>query len=199
MSPTTTFRSLAQTHISPRGCFLMGAFNPPTVTVESPATEAMTDLSKVPSATIFVEATLDGANRSMLARGVRLLLVVGEENRIIGVATSVDVLGEKPVLTAQKHRCHRNDLRISDVMVPVDQMEALDINDVKHAVVGDIVATLKADGRAHALVVGKSAEGQQVLLGIFSVSQIARQLGVPLYTHETARTFAEIEAVIAGI
>lgn len=199
MSETTTFRPLAQAQISSHGCFLMGAFNPPSVTVESPASQVMTDLSQVPCATIFAEATLEGANRSMLARGVRLLLVVGEGNRIIGVATSVDVLGEKPVLTAQKRRCHRQDLRISDVMVPVDKMEALDIHDVNHAVVGDIVATLKADGRAHALVVGKSPEGQQILLGIFSVSQIARQLGVPLHTHETARTFAEIEAVIAGI
>lgn len=199
MSETTTFRPLAQAQISPNGCFLTGAFNPPSVTVESPATEAMTDLSKVPSATIFAEATLDGANRSMLARGVRLLLVVGEHNRIVGVATSVDVLGEKPVLIAQKRRCHRDDLRIADIMVPVDKMEALDIGDVKHAVVGDIVATLKADGRAHALVVGKSPDGKQVLLGIFSVSQIARQLGVTLHTYETARTFAEIEAVIAGI
>lgn len=199
MSPTTTFRPLAQTQISAHGCFLKGAFNPAEVSVSSPATEAMTDLSKVPSATIFAEATLDGANRSMLARGVRLLLVVGEGHRIIGVATSVDVLGEKPVLTAQSRRCHRNDLRIADVMVPVDKMEALDMNDVKHAVVGDIVATLKADGRAHALVVGQSSQGQQELLGIFSVSQIARQLGVPIHTHEIARTFAEIEAVIAGI
>lgn len=199
MSSTTTFRPLAQAQISPNGCFLMGAFNPPTVTVESPATEVMTDLSKVPSATIFAEATLEGANRSMLARGVRLLLVVGEGNRIIGVATSVDVLGEKPILMAQKRSCHRKDLRIADVMVPVDKIEALDINDVKHAVVGDIVETLKADGRAHALVVGKSRDGEQVLLGIFSVSQIARQIGVPIHTHETARTFAEIEAVIAGI
>ena len=199
MSQTATFRPLTQAQISPGGCFLMGAFNPTQVTVESPATEAMTDLSKVPSATIFAEATLEGANRSMLARGVRLLLVVGENNRIIGVATSVDVLGEKSLLTATKRGCNLNDLRISDVMVPVDKMEALDISDVKHAVVGDIVATLKADGRAHALVVGKNPDGQQVLLGIFSVSQIARQLGVPLNTHETARTFAEIEAVIAGM
>jgi CBS-domain-containing membrane protein len=199
MSETTTFRPLAQAQISSNGCYLMGAFNPPHVTVGSPATDTMTDLSKVPSATIFAEATLEGANRSMLVRGVRLLLVVGEDNRIVGVATSADVLGEKPVLTAQRNRCHRDDLRIADVMVPVDKMEALNINDVKHAVVGDIVATLKADGRAHALVVGKSPEGQQVLLGIFSVSQIARQLGVPIHTHEVARTFAEIEAVIAGI
>lgn len=197
MSPTSTFRPLAQTHISSSGCFLMGNFNPSTVTVASPATEAMTDLTKVASATIFAEATLDGANRSMMARGVRLLLVVGDDNRIIGVATSVDVLGEKAVLAAQKRSCQRSDLRIADVMVPVDKMEALDINDVKHAVVGDIVATLKGVGRAHALVVGINPEDQQVLLGIFSVSQIGRQLGVPIHTHETARTFAEIEAVIA--
>jgi hypothetical protein len=36
-------------------------------------------------------------------------------------------------------------------------MEALDINDVKHAVVGDIVAnSWGIDGRAHALVVGRA-------------------------------------------
>jgi hypothetical protein len=37
------------------------------------------------------------------------------------------------------------------------------------------------------------------LLGIFSASQIARQLGLQIHTHEMARTFAEIEAVIAGV
>jgi hypothetical protein len=36
-------------------------------------------------------------------------------------------------------------------------------------------------------------------VGIFSASQIARQLGVQILTHEMARTFAEIEAVIAGV
>jgi hypothetical protein len=33
--------------------------------------------------------------------------------------------------------------------------------------------------------------------GIFSITQIARQLGLPIHAPEIARTFAEIEAVLA--
>ena len=135
----------------------------------------------------------------MLARGVRLLLVVAEVNKIVGMVTTVDVLGEKPVLVAQKRQSKRTDLRVADVMVPVDKMEALDIEVARKASVGNIVATLKADGRAHALVLGQKRDGKQFLLGIFSASQIARQLGVQFQTYEVARTFAEIEAVIAGV
>lgn len=190
---------LSQTTVSADGCYLLEAFNPPAVNADSPAIFVMTDLAQVPSATIGADATLDEANQSMLMRGVRLLLVVGEGSRITGVVTSVDVLGEKPVLVAQKRQSKRSDLRIADVMVPVEKMEALDIEAVKKARVGHIVATLKADGRAHAIVVGHDHHGVQSLLGIFSASQIARQLGVQIHTQEMARTFAEIEAVIAGV
>lgn len=115
------------------------------------------------------------------------------------MVTTVDVLGEKPVLVAQKRQCKRSELRVADVMVPVEKMEALSVEDVKKTCVGNIVASLKSDGRAHAIVVGQGQDGRQSLLGIFSTSQIARQLGVQIHTHEMARTFAEIEAVIAGV
>lgn len=199
MSENVQYRPLPKTPISPMGCHLLEAFNPPAVTVDSPAILAMTDLSQVPSATIVGDATLDEANHSMLVRGVRLLLVVGESNNIVGVVTSVDILGEKPVLVAQKRQSKRSDLCVADVMVPVDKMDALGIEDVRKASVGNIVASLKSDGRAHAIVVGRGQDGKQALLGIFSASQIARQLGVQIHTHEIARTFAEIEAVIAGV
>jgi len=199
MSEELRYRPLPKTRVSPMGCHLLEAFNPPAVNVDSPAILAMTDLSQVPTATILADATLDEANHSMLVRGVRLLLVVGESNNIAGVVTTVDILGEKPVLVAQTRQSKRRELRVSDVMVPVEKMDALGIEDVRKASVGDIVASLKSDGRAHAIVVGHGQNGTQTLLGIFSASQIARQLGVQIQTHEIARTFAEIEAVIAGI
>jgi CBS-domain-containing membrane protein len=199
MSEARQYRALPQSNVSADGCYVLEAFNPPPVTAESPAIRVMTDLSRVPSATIGADASLDEANQSMLLRGVRLLLVVDEVRRIVGVVTTVDVLGEKPVLVAQKRQSRRNELRVADVMVSVDAMEALDIDEIKRAPVGNIVATLKSYGRAHALVVGPGSDGRQALLGIFSASQIARQLGVQIHTHEMARTFAEIEAVIAGV
>jgi len=199
MSEDVDYRPLPKTPISPTGCYLLEAFNPPAVNVDSPAILVMTDLSQVPSATITADATLDEANHSMLVRGVRLLLVVGESNNIVGVITSVDVLGEKPVLVAQNRQSKRSELYVADVMVPVDKMDALGIEDVRKASVGNIVSSLKSDGRAHAIVVGKGQAGKQALLWIFSASQIARQLGVQIHTHEIARTFAEIEAVIAGV
>ncbi|MEY4100426.1 MAG: hypothetical protein RL300_1597 [Pseudomonadota bacterium] len=199
MSEHMHYRSLSQAPISPMGCYLLEAFNPPAVKADSEAILVMTDLTRVPPATIGADALLEEANHSMLVRGVRLLLVVGPGNRIDGLITSVDVLGEKPVLVAQKSRSRRSELRVLDVMVPVDKVEALTIEDVRKASVGNIVATLKSHSRAHAIVVGQGQDGKQSLLGIFSASQIARQLGVQIHTSEMARTFAEIEAVIAGV
>lgn len=36
-----------------------------------------------------------------------------------------------------------------------------------------------------------------LLRGLFSATQIARQLGVTIHTSEVARTFSEIEALLA--
>ena len=200
---THHYQPLPKAPISPKGCFLLEAFNPPAVNADSAALLVMTDLSQVPSATITADASLEDANQSMLVRGVRALFVVGNSsasaNEIVGLVTSVDVLGEKAVLVAQKRQSKRSDLRVADVMVPVEQVEALSMEAVKRASVGNIVTTLKLGGRAHAIVVGQGQGGHQTVLGIFSASQIARQLGVQIQSQEIARTFAEIEAVIANV
>ena len=199
--PTHHYQPLPKAPISPKGCFLLEAFNPPAVNADSAALLVMTDLSQVPSATITADASLEDANQSMLVRGVRALFVVGNVNAndMVGLVTSVDVLGEKAVLVAQKRQSKRSDLRVADVMVPVEQVEALSMEVVRRASVGNIVTTLKLDGRAHAIVVGQGQDGHQTVLGIFSASQIARQLGVQIQSQEIARTFAEIEAVIASV
>ncbi len=193
-----SYKPLAQATIASSGCFVLDAHNPVPVRADSPAVEVMTDLAKIPAATISPDDSLPEANQSMLLRGVRLLLVAGNDGRIRGVLSSTDLLGERPVLVAQNRGIKRNELRVSDVMTAVDNMEVLRINDVARAEVGHIVATLKAATRAHALVV-EDQNGKQVLRGIFSATQIARQLGISVVTHEAARTFAEIEAAISGV
>jgi hypothetical protein len=70
------------------------------------------------------------------------------------------------------------------------------MDDVLHAHVGPVVATLKATGRRHAAVVDEDASGRQILRGLFSASQLANQLGEPVETIEIARNFAEISVAL---
>jgi CBS-domain-containing membrane protein len=193
------FKPLAQVAIGASGCIVGGALNPTAVTANSPAIDVMTDLARIPPATIEPQSSLHQANQAMILRGVRLLLVTGLNGRISGVITARDLLGEKPVRVARAHGAKRDELEVRDVMTPLGDMEALEVADVARSKVGHIVATLGVCGRQHALVVERDSSGEQVLRGIFSVSQIARQMGVELTTHEVARTFAEIEAAFAGV
>jgi hypothetical protein len=91
-----------------------------------------------------------------------------------------------------------DELLVNHVMTPIDKVEVVSLLDVIKSDVGHVLATLTASGRRHALVVEVDDDGTERIRGIFSASQLARQLGVPVSTGEVARTFAEIEAAIAG-
>jgi hypothetical protein len=177
------------------------------VTPESPALEVMTDLERVAPATIRPQAPLTGANQFMITRGVRLLLVVDDGENVLGVITATDLLGERPMLAATERGLRRDELTVSDVMTPAERVDVLALAEVQGARVGHILETLRRAGRQHALVVdadvtpGKPPFVPEVrrsmVRGVFSVTQIARQLGVALPSGgEVARTFSEIEAAI---
>jgi CBS domain-containing protein len=167
------------------------------VTPESPALDVMTDLRRVNPATIRRGAPVEGANQYMISRRVRLLLVVDEKDSVVGVITAADILGERPMLAATERALRRDELIVADIMTPATQAEALALADVEGARVGHIVETLRRAGRQHILVVeGHQDSPQTFVRGIFSLSQIARQLGVVLQANEVARTFAEIEAAL---
>jgi CBS domain-containing protein len=169
------------------------------VRIDSPALAVMTDLRQIPAATIDLEAPLDVANRFMIRHGVRLLLVTDDERQrqVLGLITANDVLGEKPVQFALERGIKRTEIRVRDIMTQRERLEVLRYADLIRAEVGHIVATLKRMGRQHALVIDSSGDGGvQTIRGIFSASQIARQLGVTIQTTEVAQTFAEIETAL---
>lgn len=169
------------------------------VKLDDPATVVMTDLKKVSALTIAARASIEAANARMKHRGVRLLLVVDDEDNVVGLITSTDLHGAKPIQFIQKHGGTYHDILVQDIMTPQDKLEVMCMDDVNRCRVGNIVATLKQAGRQHALVVDRhELAGQQVIRGIFSASQIARQLDIDIPATEIAQTFAEIEALLAS-
>ena len=177
------------------------------VTPESPAMQVMTDLTRVAPATIRPQAPLAGANQFMIARGVRLLLVADDQENVLGVISATDILSERAMRVAIERGLRRDELTVADVMTSAEQVEVIAYEDVVGARVGHVLETLRRAGRQHALVVDFDELAARRLLeppsrrtmvrGIFSLSQIARQLGVAVQTGgEVARTFSEIESAI---
>jgi len=164
------------------------------VTPDSPALHVMTDLARVSPATIRPQAPLAGANQFMITRGVRLLLVVDERDTILGLVTATDLLNKHPMQIATERGLRRDELSVADVMTPAAQIEVVALADVEASRVGHVLETLRRLGRQHALV----ADRANTVCGIFSISQVARQLGLALPAGgSVARTFSEIEAALS--
>ena len=123
--------------------------------------------------------------------------------------SATDVLGEKAMRVAMERGTKRSDLIVADIMTPASRVEVLALSDVEGSRVGHVLETLRRAGRQHALAVDYDVTPPRRVIdapvkrtmvrGIFSISQIARQLGVSLQSvGEVARTFSEIEAALGG-
>lgn len=171
---------------------------PQNVTLNDPAVNVMTDLRSVSVVNVRAGTSMEKANAKMIRYGVRTLLVLDDTDRVAGFLTASDVLGEKPVRFLQQVGGTHADILVGDVMTVQSELDVLRLDDVMRAKVGDVLATLKAAGRQHAMVVEEGADGSQTVRGLFSATQIARQLGVRINTAEVVRIFAEIEAAVGA-
>ena len=157
------------------------------VSMNSSALEVMTDLHFVPASMISSEDTLGHATQQMISQGVRLLLVVDDEGLVTGLITTRDFDTDTTI----------DDRKVESVMTPYNEIEVISMDDVLYAVVGDLVETLKQSSRQHALAAEKDPiSGQTVIRGIFSATQIARQLGIAVKSNEIHQTFEGIDRAV---
>lgn len=169
---------------------------PERVTLENPALDVMTDFRRLTAFIATPGDTIRQAEERMLRRKVRLLFVMDGQDRVAGLVTSTDIHGEKPLKVVQSRGILREEVLVADIMTPVDQLEAVDFDDLSNARVGHVLETLKARGRQHALVI-ENADGKQMVRGLLSLSQLSKQLGITVETTEVLHTFTEIEQQLA--
>lgn len=167
------------------------------VTPESPALEVMTDLRSHRAVTVQPEDTLGLADRVMAAAHVRLLFVADAGGSLEGVVTYRDLHGERALTAAARERTAHEALPVSRLMTPSDQVEAVSLDAVTRARVRDVVSLLRDHGRQHTLVTEADGHGGTRVCGLFSLTQIGRQLGLDIQATERVQSFAEIEHLIA--
>jgi hypothetical protein len=115
---------------------------------------------------------------------------------LAGIITATDILGEKPMRFIQERGIKHNEILVLDMMTSLEKLEAIPLEEVAHARVGNIVASLRERGRLHALVIDGNTIGSPRICGIFSWTQIEKQLGTIITPTNVARSFAEIESTL---
>lgn len=181
---------------NPVGYFWPEQSLPDQVKLSSPAVLCFTDFKQVPPFTIEPNVSIDWALNRMKDDGVRLLLVVNTQRDLIGLITTNDILGEKPLKLASEASLSHSEILVRDIMTPYEQLDVIDMQDVLKASVGNVLETLKRNGRQHALVVDMTDADQLAVRGLFSATQLSRQLGITVEPFEIARTFAELETAL---
>ena len=158
----------------------------------------VTDLKYASMITIDPDDSIDTALQIMIHARVRLLVVLAFDNSLLGLITGHDIMGEKPLSLITKGNIQREEIQVKDIMTPRSELNPLNMYDVEHASVKDIIRVLHKASRQHAIVVEQDKDDQSYCLrGIFSITQIGRQIGVEITADDHVQSFAEFEQLLA--
>lgn len=173
----------------------------PSVDLDAPGIRVMTDLDRTRAFTVDDGTQIDEALQLMKEAGVRCAFVIDGGCNVLGLITAYDIVGDKPLryldsLGCTLRTCSRADVRVGDIMEPVDRWLVIDVADLATYSVGDVVETFRRTGRTHIPVVERTDEGADRLRGLLSAAEVARATGVDTAGLRPAATFAEIERAV---
>jgi CBS domain containing-hemolysin-like protein len=148
---------------------------PELVHFDDTARSVFFDFSKSAPATIAPQTTVDEAIHDIKVLHLPMLLVE-DKGRIVGLVSHEDLLSEKPLTLMQENSLDREEVTVAMLMKPHNKIVVIDIANLKNARVGHIVNTFKEHSVDYILVVKKSKEEKHLIKGLFSASQVSRQL-----------------------
>ncbi|HMK85704.1 MAG TPA: CBS domain-containing protein [Steroidobacteraceae bacterium] len=159
--------------------------------LSDPAIYAITDFKRDYPMTVDAERQIDDALSDMIRLSVRALLVA-KEQRLIGLITSYDIQGERPMQFLQSSNYSRHqDIRVVDVMTPWDELLALDWDGVEAARASDLLIAFRQTNLTHLLVIEVDKKSKtSIVRALASRARLMRQLGdrasglEPAHRHE---------------
>ncbi|NVK38549.1 MAG: hypothetical protein HWE18_11550 [Gammaproteobacteria bacterium] len=160
------------------------------LTLDDSAISVMTDhrLEKAPICN--TKTNLDNASKKMANEKTNMLFVENANGQIVGLITSTDISGEKPIQYINETKKKRDEIKVGHLMNEIENMPVLDIQDVLQAKIGDVLHTLNDIGSEYILVTTTDGDDTSIR-GVFSARQIARSLNIFFSPSPAAKTFAD--------
>ncbi|MGD2160427.1 MAG: CBS domain-containing protein [Gammaproteobacteria bacterium] len=161
---------------------------PELVHLHDSAMLVLTDFNRVYPVTTTAGKSIEHALQTMKNAGVRLLIVVDNNKRMIGLISADRIMGDEPIRLAEDNQLDHSEITVGMLMRPQKEIKVLELNHLRDARVGHVVATLHDLAEKYVLVVDHG-----IVCGLFSSSQISRQLGRNILEDELpAHSLAEM-------
>lgn len=166
--------------------------------IDDAALDVLIDYQFQKAVTIDQHESIETALVEMKASDVHMLLVLNKEGKFIGLISSKSILGEKPYQIMQDRRIKHSEIQVCMMMLPLDDVLALNYDSLQHAKIGNLIETFKASKRHYAIVMQKNdASGEMLIRGYFSASRISKSLGSDFTESKTgADTILELKNIL---
>lgn len=171
------YEILNQIENRPENIYLRKNYLPELVHLDDPAISVMRDFHQSRPNLTSAHVSMDEALNEMKVTGCHMLMVIDDENRLLGLLSTEDILGEKPIQIMTKSRLERSKITAKMIMTPLKDVELFSFKSIQRARVGNIVVTMKARHTHYALVIENPADSDEpVIRGLLNTSQISKQL-----------------------
>ena len=138
----------------------------------------------------------DDTRCATLIGGLKFLLADHDEH-ILGLVTSADISGKKPIQYSQESGKKQDQIYVRHLMTPIASIPVMALPRVLDGSIGDVLRTLNDIGSEFVLVTSKDKENT-VIRGIFSARNIARSLKIYFDPSPGAKSFADFTKALHG-
>jgi predicted transcriptional regulator len=195
LTMSKTYTTLPVVHLKVGTSFSHPPNQPEIVHLDDPALHVMIDFRQANAIIISPDVSISEAAMEMRVCHTHLLLVTNKDHLVIGLISSEDIMGEKPLKVTRERQIRRDEILVRMVMTRQEQIVAFDNNDVRYSKVGNVVQTLHEAKQHYALVIEiDPVHSKQMVRGLFSLSQISKQLGYDVTSDlSEAHSLAELQ------
>ncbi|MFS1438004.1 CBS domain-containing protein [Shewanella sp. 10N.286.48.A6] len=146
------------------------------INIYSAAAAVFTDFSLLKPFVIEMNTAAVDVEHLMKQSHVRLKIVIDQQGHFMGLV-SLQMLHSQEMLKQVAAGFSRDQLLLSDFMLPKNKLKAIDYVELVKARIIDVIETLKHSQHQHCLVVDERAH---VIRGLISANDIVRTLKLPI-------------------
>ncbi|WP_153913430.1 CBS domain-containing protein [Shewanella sp. TC10] len=149
--------------------------------LESSALDVFTDFDVARPIVVDASTTAIGTAIIMEQTHAYMRLVVDKHNKFLGVITQRELSDHNLMLTAKRLSLTIDELLVTEVMVPREEIQAFDYRQISTAKVSDVVRLLQENNLHHMLVIDHELHH---IRGLIAASDLARKLNMPIEIHQ---------------